>query len=258
MEPKITVITVTYNCDKLLLKTIRSIAVQEYDNLEYIIIDGNSTDKTLDIIKDNLKDISFWISENDSGIYDAMNKGIRFSSGEWIIFMNAGDTFSHQNVLKNIFQDTQLIEYDVVYGDVILQYSNYSYIKRALPLTKMDHKLSFCHQSSFVRRSVISEYMFNTKYKLAADYDLFFRLYKDSYKFLYVNTPISIFESESGAANNNERRVHEEYYEINSRDRTILGLLFKHCLFTYITFKGNNKTCVNYLRYLINRIRCIF
>lgn len=101
--PLISVVTVTFNAADILEETIRSVVNQTYPRVEYIIIDGGSTDNTLDIIKKYQDKISYSISEPDKGIYDAMNKGLRFVSGDWVNFMNAGDIFANNNVLSDIF-----------------------------------------------------------------------------------------------------------------------------------------------------------
>jgi glycosyltransferase involved in cell wall biosynthesis len=91
MKPKISVITICYNAVDLIEKTILSVLHQSYDNIEYIIIDGNSTDGTVDIIQKYANQLAYWISEPDGGIFDAMNKGLDHATGEWVNFMNAGD-----------------------------------------------------------------------------------------------------------------------------------------------------------------------
>lgn len=97
MKDKVTVVTVSYNADKVIEPTIKSVVNQTYPNLEYVIIDGSSTDNTLNIIKKYSNKISAWYSEPDRGIYDGMNKGLDVATGDWIIFMNAGDRFLHKN-----------------------------------------------------------------------------------------------------------------------------------------------------------------
>ena len=100
--PLISIITITYNEEKYLEKTIQSVINQNYKNFEYIVIDGNSTDNTVNIIKKYKNNIDCYINEKDSGIYDAMNKGINKANGRWINFMNGGDTFANNSVLKNL------------------------------------------------------------------------------------------------------------------------------------------------------------
>ena len=103
--PTVSIVTVTYNANALVENTLDNIRKQDYPNKEIIVIDGNSTDGTTDIIKSCAArgSVTKWISENDNGIYDAMNKGVNMATGEWIIFMNAGDYFASDNVLSQIF-----------------------------------------------------------------------------------------------------------------------------------------------------------
>ena len=112
---KITVVTVCYNAVKEIEKTIQSVISQTYDNVEYIIVDGGSTDGTLDIIRKYSSRITRWVSEPDKGIFDAMNKSAHMATGEYINFMNAGDLFFDEKVLSDIFAGRSYDE-DVLYG----------------------------------------------------------------------------------------------------------------------------------------------
>ena len=105
-NPLISVVTVSYNAVSVIEQTIFSVINQTYPNVEYIIIDGGSTDGTVDIIKKYADKITYWVSEPDKGIYDAMNKGIELATGEWINFMNAGDSFYSFSILELIFGQT--------------------------------------------------------------------------------------------------------------------------------------------------------
>ena len=109
-KPLVSIVTVVFNGEKYLEQTIQSVINQTYDNVEYIIIDGGSTDGTVDIIKNYEDRIDYWISEKDKGIYDAMNKGINLASGEWINFMNAGDIFYDEKVLNTIYINPKLFQ----------------------------------------------------------------------------------------------------------------------------------------------------
>jgi len=125
---KVSIITVCLNSENFIERTIKSVLNQNYDNLEYIIIDGKSTDKTIDIIKKY--EIQFngkmiWLSEKDEGIYDAMNKGIKLSSGDWLIFMNSGDYFSDDNVVAKIIKiynkdKNSLNKTGLIYGNALV------------------------------------------------------------------------------------------------------------------------------------------
>ena len=122
MCTKVTVVTVTYNAAESLEKTILSVLQQNYSNVEYIIIDGGSTDGSVEIIKKYSDKIAYWVSEPDRGIYDAMNKGIRKATGEWINFMNAGDLFFHESTLSSVFSKQNHSLYDIMYSDVMCVY----------------------------------------------------------------------------------------------------------------------------------------
>lgn len=183
--PLISIITVSYNAVRDIENTILSVLNQTYPNIEYIIIDGGSTDGTLDIIKKYQDKITYWVSEPDKGIYDAMNKGTLKATGEWLNFMNAGDTFYNEQVLENVFRDNNWENTDVIYGDVIYIYPNREDIRKAVPLKRINVGIPFCHQSVFVRTKLQQKYLFDTTYKICADYDFFYNLYKKGYSFKY-------------------------------------------------------------------------
>ena len=107
---KLSIITVNYNNCQGLERTINSIAKQSYRDIEYIVIDGGSIDDSVEIIKKNESVISLWVSEKDNGIYNAMNKGIKYATGEWIIMMNAGDIFNNESVLQNIMNNNEIMK----------------------------------------------------------------------------------------------------------------------------------------------------
>lgn len=123
-QPLISVVTVVFNDIENLQRTIESIASQTYQNVEHIVIDGGSIDGTLEIIKANLS-IDYWLSEKDGGIYDAMNKGVKVATGEWINFMNSGDVFFSDSVLSDVFNNVDLGVSDLIYGDVEIDYGGF-------------------------------------------------------------------------------------------------------------------------------------
>jgi glycosyltransferase involved in cell wall biosynthesis len=120
--PLITVITVTFNAGEKLERTIQSVINQTLKDVEFIVIDGGSTDKTTDIIRKYENKITYWISEEDQGIFDAMNKGINISSGQWINFMNAGDCFIENETLARISPYLDRTCADIVYGNTVMKY----------------------------------------------------------------------------------------------------------------------------------------
>ena len=120
---KVTIVTVTYNAKDLLEETIHSVLNQTYTNIEYIIIDGNSTDGTFEIIKKYEDKIDYWVSEPDDGIYYAMNKAIEKASGEWINFMNAGDTFTNFDTVEYVINNKST-NAELLYGDFFIKELN--------------------------------------------------------------------------------------------------------------------------------------
>lgn len=148
-NPLISVITVVYNAAQTLEPTMLSVINQTYKNVEYIIIDGGSTDGTVDIIKKYEDKIAYWVSESDKGIYDAMNKGIDRATGEWINFMNAGDSFATQDVLCTVFERGHYNDIDIIYGNVYL--IGQKKVGKIGNLNRIKYYMPFCHQSCFVR-----------------------------------------------------------------------------------------------------------
>jgi glycosyltransferase involved in cell wall biosynthesis len=175
MEPKISIITVVFNGAKTLERTILSVVNQNYSNLEYIVIDGGSTDGTIEIIKRYNKYISQWVSEKDEGISDAFNKGIKLATGDWVGLINSDDWYENQvfSLLAHVKPDI-----DIVYGN--LQYwrnfhKDYNFKANHLNLLK---EMTLNHPASFVKRHVYLNYgMFDIKYKYAMDYDLMLRFF---------------------------------------------------------------------------------
>ncbi|WP_459816517.1 glycosyltransferase family 2 protein [Geotalea toluenoxydans] len=213
-RPLITVITVVFNGEKCLEETIRSVINQTYDNVEYIIIDGASTDGTIDIVKQYDGQIDYWLSEKDEGIYDAMNKGINKATGEWVNFMNSGDSFYGNNVVELIF-NKQIIA-SVIYGNTLYQYDSvYKKIRKAEKLT-FKYGLPFCHQSSFTKTEILKAEMFCRLYKIFADFDLFAKLKKNGSIFVYADLTVSIFNCD-GVSTVKSTEHLKELYAINKK-----------------------------------------
>ncbi len=198
--PKITVVTVTRNAEKTLEETILSVVGQTYANVEYIVVDGGSTDGTLDIVRKYGERIDRWVSEPDRGIYDAMNKGIALATGEWINFMNAGDTFVSERTLEKVF-DRDYREYDFIYGDRVYKDWTGLFVGKARPFWS---RKSFCpakgvcHQSTFVKASVARSYPFSLQYKYSGDYEMMLNVYRARGKFLYRPVAVAIYDVTGG------------------------------------------------------------
>jgi putative colanic acid biosynthesis glycosyltransferase len=189
-NPTVSIIIVTYNAEKFIEKTILSILNQSYKNYEIILIDGDSNDKTIDIINNYKQYFTVYISEKDNGIYDAMNKGVIRSSGYWVCFLNAGDTFTNNNILNNLFNNKKY-HYDIIYGDVKVIYPDFNIILKAGNLQNIWKGMQFSHQSVFIRKDLQIKYLYQTKYKIVSDYDFFLNCFHLGYNFFYLNTIIS-------------------------------------------------------------------
>lgn len=229
---KVTIITVCYNAEREIEKTILSVIGQTYDNIEYIVVDGKSHDATISIIHKYQNSIDVILSEPDNGIYDAMNKGLALASGKWICFMNAGDVFYDKDVTSKVFQSKKY-DCDVIYGDTVHLTKYGAYLFTAGHPSELKQHLPFCHQSCFVKAATLKEYKFNLHYKLAADYDFFYNLYCKNAKFYSLALPIAIYENIEGLSTTNIDNVEKEYFEINGLPKsniqkykeTIKGLL---------------------------------
>lgn len=206
-KPLITVVTVVYNGGQNLEETILSVICQKYENIEYIIIDGGSIDETVEIIKKYEDQIDYWISEKDHGLYDAMNKGLSLASGEWINFMNCGDSFYDNETIGKIFS-CHLPE-GVIYGDVMFSFdgSNAVYVE-AKKLYHFWKGMQFVHQASFVSSKLMRKFPFDTSYRLIADYNSLYQIYLSKAAFTYINVAICNFQA-GGLSDNNPKSIYE-------------------------------------------------
>lgn len=196
MNKKISVITVVFNGEKEIEKTILSVINQTYRNFEYIIIDGNSSDRTVEIIKKYQDKITFWTSEPDKGIYDAMNKGIDHASGDFINFMNAGDFFYNNFVLEKISKF--LIDKNTSYFGDYFDRQKSTIIKQNQRKDVMLYNIN--HQSIFYSASELKKQKFNLNYKILADWVCNMFLFARR-PFKYINTIVASYEG-NGISNN--------------------------------------------------------
>jgi len=197
MECKVSIITVVYNGEKYLCDTIESVINQTYKNIEYIVIDGGSTDKTLSILKKYSGNINKIISETDEGIYDAMNKGIKLAKGDIVGIINSDDYFDI-NAVSNIVDRFKKCDCDVVYGDKLL-YDEKNKIKKLytvdVPQSIGEVNISMVHPSTFVKNEVYEKINFDCKYEICADRDLFYKIYGHGYRFCKIDQVVAIMRT---------------------------------------------------------------
>lgn len=194
-----TIITVCYNTENDIQRTIESVLNQSYCDYEYLIVDGASKDKTVAIAESyreifREKGVQYRISsEKDTGIYNAMNKGTDMANGKWLLFLNAGDYLADAQVLEQV-RKHDCDDAAMLYGDVI--YKICALYKR-IPAKELDllkYGMVFSHQSVFIRKSVMTEYRYNESLRLGADYDFISRCYNSKEKMIHIPVTISVFE----------------------------------------------------------------
>ena len=214
-EIRISVVTVCLNVIDTIGETVKSVLGQTYDNMEYIIVDGMSTDGTLEMIRhyEDRREVQV-VSGKDNGLYSAMNKGIDLSNGDYILFLNSGDVFAHETVVDNVVtqirgfgetKDGQLDKNrlpDIVYGNVTKIYSQnrinekYSGRNKVFQLLMMG-KMP-CHQGIFAKTSVLRKFRFDEAYKICADFDFLMRCFREHVRMQYVDVNVSIVDCITG------------------------------------------------------------
>ena len=193
---KISLITVCFNSEQTIEETFKSISSQTYDNIEYIVIDGQSDDKTISLIKKYEKNITTWISESDKGLYDAMNKGVEIATGDIVGILNSDDVFYNENVLKDIANFHLTNDIDASIGNIVQFNSKKKIIRNySSRLWKPKNlKIGFMppHPSIFFKKELFQKFgNYNLGFKSGADYELIVRYFlknKISYKYSGITT----------------------------------------------------------------------
>ena len=220
------IITVTYNASKWLERTIQSIISQSYPNIEYIIVDGNSTDGTVEIITNyELRITNYessnvclkWISEPDKGLYDAMNKGLNLASGDYVWFINAGDALNSSDTVQKIVNTISAGNLpDIIYGEtqIVDEYGNPLAMRRLKAPEKLTWKsfnmgMLVCHQSFIVKRAIADQY--DMKYRFTADYDWCIRCMKKAKTIFNTHLILARFLEAGISAANRKESLKERY-----------------------------------------------
>ena len=218
---KIAIIIINYKKIQTLKQTVESVLSQTYLDKEYIVIDGGSKDGAVDFLKSQDK-ITYWVSEKDGGLYNAMNKGIRKLSGDYVIFMNSGDVFFDRNVLSDIFNG-KVYNADVMYGSTIYKYGNGGILRNPRDLNVMSYELPFCHQSCFVKSKLMKNIEYDESYKLIADYNFFYQGWKKNWQFVQINKIVAIYDTTGVSADPARKwQIYGERCKIHGDDTSLL------------------------------------
>lgn len=232
---KFSIITVCFNAENTIEKTIMSVLEQTCTDYEYIIKDGVSSDHTVQIAESFIsafaeKGVSYRIiSNSDGGIYDAMNQAVREADGEWVIYMNSGDLFADSYVLEMVKQSGKLEKADIVYGDRINCIDERYIYQKAHPLEMLRERLPFCHQSVFAKKSLYDQLLYSLRYRLCSDYLFFYHWYQEGKLFAYLPIAVSIYDRHG--VSSDKKAVHQELLKIHEdmpvRDEEMIQMLKK-------------------------------
>ena len=215
---KVTVVTAVLNDAGHIEQTILSVISQTDIEIEYIIVDGGSKDGTLELIGKYKDKISLLISEPDRGVYDAMNKGIKYSTGDFVYFLNSGDVLLNPSILSKIKLEELKERNAIIYGNVVVAYGNIEALEKPRPFfnSKMKFKgIGICHQSMFIPGELIRNEKYDLSYNIAADYDLAYRLWRKGTVFLYKDITIAKYDWGKGISSNPYKLL--DVYRENAR-----------------------------------------
>jgi len=233
MQPTVTFITVVYNGEKELESTIQSIINQTYPNIEYVVIDGGSKDGTVDVIKKYRDKISYFISESDKGLYDAMNKGIKASTGDYLWFMNAGDLVYSNDILEKIFINQNSTP-DVIYGETEMIDNNGKSIgmrrlkaPETLTWKSLQWGMVVCHQSFIVKREKCIPY--DLHFRIASDINWMIKVLKQSEHIFNTHLILAKFKT-SGLSYNNIPTSLKERFRIMIKNYGLVKTVFNHAI----------------------------
>lgn len=223
-NPKLSIITVNLNNRDGLQHTIDSVVSQTFTDYEWIIIDGGSTDGSRELIEQYQDHFAYWCSEPDKGIYNAMNKGIAHTKGEWLQFLNSGDCLFEPTTLSKVF--LQKHNADILYGNY-KQYSGDTIVDRIVTeKITLSYLLEFniCHQSSFLKKNIFSNRRYNESYKITSDWLLFLQLVFENSVFEFVPLFIACCEKDGTTYNNidialfEREQIKEKYIPYHIKD----------------------------------------
>lgn len=222
-SPVLSIITVCFNAEKFIESTIQSVLAQTYPHIEYVIVDGGSLDNTMDIIKKYRSRIATVISEKDNGLYDAMNKGMRLATGDYLLFLNADDVLASQEVISNML--ATCADADVYYGEAMFMDENGQdlglrstqtphQVPEQLTWKSLRHGMVVSHQAYIVRRSLSP--LYDLQYRVCADIDWMIRTLKASHKICHTRQVVARFRV-GGTSKQHQQLAWKERYKILSK-----------------------------------------
>ena len=229
---KLSIITINYNHKEGLLKTIKSVVNQTYHDIEYIVIDGGSTDGSVDVVKQYEDSISYWISEPDCGIYNAMNKGVAKATGEYCLFLNSGDSLHGTDSILEFV--SKLSGEDLLMGRVMcIPSGRIAWDDISYPLTMLDFYLGgpVPHQACLIRRALFNKHLYDEELRIVSDWKFFLQvIVQDQCSYKIVDTVVSDFEE--GGISSNRQKCNIE------REKVLRELLSYAILMDYKRFEN--------------------
>lgn len=242
-NPMFSVITITYNAASTIETTLKSVISQSYGGIEYIIIDGKSTDETMNIVQKYAAYITRIVSEPDNGLYDAMNKGLRYATGDYVCFLNAGDTFYEEDTLYKLVDSIESFQQlpDVIYGETALvdEQRNFVGMRRLKTPEKLSWKsfkkgMTVCHQAFIAKRELAEPY--DLQYRFSSDVDWCIRIMKKSH-FLYNSHLIIVDYLKNGLTLQNHKASLKERFRIMAKHYGLVTTIGMHLCFIFRTLK---------------------
>ena len=242
-HPKFSIITVTYNAEKVLEDTIQSVIFQTYRNVEYIIVDGASKDHTLEIVNKYHDRINKVTSEIDKGLYDAMNKGIQLATGDYLCFLNAGDKFHDSETLQKVVHTLKGQELpDVIYGEtaIVDEEGHFLHMRRLSTPAHLNWKsfkqgMLVCHQAFFANRELAINHLYDLQYRFSADFDWCIRIMKKA-KCLH-NTRLTLIDYlNEGMTTKNHKASLKERFCIMAKHYGLISTILHHGWFVIRLF----------------------
>ncbi|WP_315352400.1 glycosyltransferase family 2 protein [Phocaeicola abscessus] len=243
LHPRFSIVTVTYNAENVLNDTIQSIVTQTYRNVEYIIVDGGSTDGTMHIVDRYRPMISIVVSEPDNGLYDAMNKGIALATGDYICFLNAGDAFHEDDTLQRMVHSLRGMELpDVIYGDtdIVDAEGHFLHKRRLSPPKKLTWKsfengMLVCHQAFFARTKLAKATPYDLTYRFSADFDWCVRILKQAAVTHHTHLTLIDYLNEGMTTENHQASLRERF-RIMSKHYGFFATVLRHAWFVLRNF----------------------